>query len=387
MSRKAIDLLTELVSIPSLSQKETEASSFLADWMNRNGADGFMDEAGNAVGHFGSGPKEILLLGHIDTFPGHIPVRQQDGFLFGRGSVDAKGPLCAFAVAGSEVAIPPEWRITVVGAVEEEIATSKGARHIVAQREKQGKRPVCCLIGEPSRWERITLGYKGRLLLELRLKVALAHSSGPEKTPPEIALEIWTLLTNKIESLNVRQQARTHFEMVSPSLRKIQSQDEGCYGVVSLSIGFRLPVWMPPASFKEQIWEWLSPWNPMHGLSEYDHSPAKEHDYPGEQESTHLEVSFSGEEVCWKGGKSNFLVKAFLSVLREFQVQPRFVVKTGTSDMNVVGPAFPDMPILAYGPGDSSLDHTPMERINLNEYLRSIEVLKGILNNLFSSGN
>lgn len=387
MSQKAIDLLTELVSIPSLSQKETEASCFLADWMSRNCADGFVDEAGNAVGRFGDGPKEILLLGHIDTFPGHIPVRQQDGFLFGRGSVDAKGPLCAFAVAASEVTIPPEWRVTVVGAVEEEIATSKGARHIISQREKQGERPVCCLIGEPSRWERITLGYKGRLLLDLSLKVALAHSSGPEKTPPEIALEIWTLLTNKIDSLNVQQQARTHFEMVSPSLRKMQSHDEGCHGVVSLSIGFRLPVWMPPASLKEQIGEWLSPWSPRLEPSENDNPPAKGQDHPWGKESTLLEVSFSGEEVCWRGGKSNFLVKAFLSVLREFHVQPRFVVKTGTSDMNVVGPAFPEMPILAYGPGDSSLDHTPMECINLNEYLQSIEVLKGILNNLFSSHN
>jgi LysW-gamma-L-lysine carboxypeptidase len=30
---------------------------------------------------------------------------------------------------------------------------------------------------------------------------------------------------------------------------------------------------------------------------------------------------------------------------------------------------------VAYGPGDSNLDHTPDEHIQVSEYLRSIEVL------------
>jgi len=39
-----------------------------------------------------------------------------------------------------------------------------------------------------------------------------------------------------------------------------------------------------------------------------------------------------------------------------------------------VGPAW-NCPIAAYGPGDSALDHTPDERIEIDEYLRSIRVL------------
>ena len=38
----------------------------------------FIDEAGNAVGVMGSGPKQIVLLGHIDTVPGEIPVRVEN---------------------------------------------------------------------------------------------------------------------------------------------------------------------------------------------------------------------------------------------------------------------------------------------------------------------
>jgi acetylornithine deacetylase/succinyl-diaminopimelate desuccinylase-like protein len=40
----------------------------------------------------------------------------------------------------------------------------------------------------------------------------------------------------------------------------------------------------------------------------------------------------------------------------------------------VVGPAW-GCPIVAYGPGDSSLDHTPNEHIEIEEFLRGIDVL------------
>jgi LysW-gamma-L-lysine carboxypeptidase len=33
----------------------------------------------------------------------------------------------------------------------------------------------------------------------------------------------------------------------------------------------------------------------------------------------------------------------------------------------------------AYGPGDSSLDHTPWERVSVEEYLKSINVLSRAL--------
>jgi LysW-gamma-L-lysine carboxypeptidase len=46
--------------------------------------------------------------------------------------------------------------------------------------------------------------------------------------------------------------------------------------------------------------------------------------------------------------------------------------------MNVVGPAW-QCPIVAYGPGESALDHTPDERIVLSEYLRAVRVLTEVL--------
>jgi LysW-gamma-L-lysine carboxypeptidase len=43
--------------------------------------------------------------------------------------------------------------------------------------------------------------------------------------------------------------------------------------------------------------------------------------------------------------------------------------------MNVVGPVW-RCPILAYGPGDSRLDHTPDEHVALDEYWSAVLVLQ-----------
>ncbi|NJN97643.1 MAG: M20/M25/M40 family metallo-hydrolase, partial [Anaerolineales bacterium] len=78
----------------------------------------------------------------------------------------------------------------------------------------------------------------------------------------------------------------------------------------------------------------------------------------------------------------NPLVRAFLQSIRAAGGEPRFVVKTGTADMNVVAPHWPNTPVVAYGPGDSSLDHTPQEHIDLQEYGQAIGVLREVLTRL-----
>ena len=46
--------------------------------------------------------------------------------------------------------------------------------------------------------------------------------------------------------------------------------------------------------------------------------------------------------------------------------------------MNVVGVAW-TCPIVAYGPGDSSLDHTPEERQSLAEYVQAVATLTYVI--------
>ena len=356
MKVKFIELLEKLVSIPSPSGAERTASEFLAGWMAENGFRAEVDAAGNAIGTRGDGEHEIILLGHIDTFPGNPPVRREGEMLFGRGSVDAKGPLATFAAAVSQVEPPDGWRLTVVGAVEEEAATSKGARHMLKMRENRP--PKFCIIGEPSRWNRVTLGYKGRLLAHVRLRAPFSHSAGQGALPAEQGVEFWQAIAAHCAAVN---EGRTGaFNRLDPSLRAINSTDEGAFGTVKMTIGFRLPVDIDPHALEADLRALAAS------------SPAE------------IDLQFEGHEFAHRAEKSTPLVRAFLRAIRVAGEKPRFVVKTGTSDMNVVAPVW-QCPVLAYGPGDSSLDHTPDEHIDLNEYLRAIDVLKIALENLMEA--
>jgi LysW-gamma-L-lysine carboxypeptidase len=85
-------------------------------------------------------------------------------------------------------------------------------------------------------------------------------------------------------------------------------------------------------------------------------------------------LSFPYFEPPHRTEKNTPPVRALLRAIRAQEGRPRFKLKTGTSDMNVVGPAW-GCPVVAYGPGDSALDHTPNEHIELSEFQRGINVL------------
>ena len=64
-------------------------------------------------------------------------------------------------------------------------------------------------------------------------------------------------------------------------------------------------------------------------------------------------------------------------------MRPIFYDKTGTSDWNVVAP-FWKCPTVAYGPGDSALDHTPVEHVEIAEFERGVRVLERALATLLA---
>ena len=104
-----VAFLEQMLRIPSLSGQEGDVARFLVEQMQALGFHSYVDGAGNAVGEAGAGP-EIVLLGHIDTVPGVVPVRIEHGELYGRGAVDAKGPFVAFIAAAARSRKRPRRR-------------------------------------------------------------------------------------------------------------------------------------------------------------------------------------------------------------------------------------------------------------------------------------
>ena len=373
----AVELVRGLVAIPSLSTHEAAASAWLVTQMRTNGFDrAFVDEAGNAVGELGdaAAPRTIVLLGHIDTVPGNIPVRIDGDRLYGRGSVDAKGPLATFVAAsarlGSAAAKASQLRVVVVGAVEEEAATSKGARFIASRFNGMAERmPDACIIGEPSRWNRITLGYKGRLLLDLRADQPMAHTAGPDASVASAVVDLWNWVTAHAAHVNAGKDRP--FDQLTPSLRRfVTATTEEMHDTVDAQFAWRLPVGFDADELKQLIEaRTFKPSSPhaLRPLSPQALRPS-------------FKLSFRGYEKAWRGDRTNPLVKSFLAGLRSSDASEKlgFVLKTGTSDMNVVAPVW-KCPIVAYGPGDSALDHTPNEHVELEEYWKAVQVLEQTL--------
>ena len=365
----AVDLVHGLVAIPSLSRQEAAASTWLAHQMRAAEFDrAYLDEAGNAVGELGdpSAPRTIVLLGHIDTVPGNIPVRLEHDCLYGRGSVDAKGPLATFVAGaarfGRAAAKAAALRVVVVGAVEEEAATSKGARFIAARFSGVTEPiPDACIIGEPSHWNRVTLGYKGRLLLDFTADQPMAHTAGPDASVASVVVDFWNWVT--AHAARVNDGKDKVFDQLSPSLRRfITSTNEEMHDTVDAQFAWRLPVGFDAEAF-------------MKDLEQQAGRPA------GQQASrTKFNFKFRGYEKAWRGDRNNALVRSFLAGLRSVEASEKlgFVLKTGTSDMNVVGPAW-QCPMVAYGPGDSSLDHTPNEHLPIDEYWKAVNVIEQTL--------
>jgi len=338
----ALLLLREMLEIYSPSGKEGEIAAYLVTQMRAMGFRAYQDAAGNAIGVLGEGEREIVLLGHMDTVEGFIPIRLRDGKLYGRGAVDAKGPLATFILAAARVGPLPDKRIVVVGAVEEE-TTSRGARFLLGNFS-----PQAVVIGEPSGWQHVTLGYKGRLLVTYRLAAPTRHSTAQGPSASERAVEFWNRLTEYARQFN--QGERFRFHTLDPSLHRITTHNGGFEEEVTMAMTLRIPFGLDVPSLKEQMRQWAE------GAA----------------------VGFSGEDVPYQTGKNNPLVRAFLRAIRARGGRPTFKLKLGTSDMNTVGPVW-DCPIVAYGPGNSALDHTPNEHIHVEEFYRAIDVMAEVI--------
>ena len=339
---RAERLLFDLVSTPSVSGGERAAAEVFVRHAQSLGLDAEIDEAGNALAH--RGPREagthVVLLGHIDTVPGHIPVRVEGGVLHGRGAVDAKGPLAAMLAAGAQAGLPPGVRLTVAGAVGEETPGSPGARHLVRQF-----RPSACIIGEPSGWDGVTLGYKGRLLVTATATHANHHSAADEASACDAVFAWWARARAHVDRLNRGRQGVFH--AVQATVLGLRSGGDGLEQTASLDAGFR-----------------LGPGDDPHGLAQALAALA----------DGSVETACTGMELAHATDRNDPVVRCLGAAIRRHGARPRPKLKTGTADLNVVAPVW-GCPIAAYGPGDSTLDHTPHERLSLAEFARSVGVL------------
>ena len=344
-ARRAVGLLRSMVEIPSPSAGEGRLARFLAGELPGLGFATRTDRAGNLIAETGlAGGPAVMLLGHMDTIPGTVPVRLERDRLYGRGAVDAKGPLAAMICAAAACARLPA-RLTVVGAVEEETPRSRGAVHLLGTTAP----PDLLIIGEPSGWASVVIGYKGKLDLEYRVRRPATHPSNPASKATEAAVAFWGDL------LDLLGPERDHGAFARPAatLRHMAGSMEEA----TLAVDCRLP-----------------PGFDARGLVESLRAPAR---------ARGGEVRVVNAVGAVLAGRSNPVARSLSAGIRRHGGLPVPKVKTATSDMNTVAERW-QAPMAAYGPGDSALDHADDEHVEIEEYLSAISVLATALEELAS---
>ncbi len=352
MLEKALRLYT-----PSLAEKPM--AEFLADKCDDLGFENIkIDEVGNLIATIGSGSPRVLLCGHMDTVPGKVKVRKEGDFLYGRGASDAKAPLMAMLLAASTVH-KNNGTVIFVGAVDEE-GNATGIKNLAKQKLEIDY----AVFGEPSGITNVTIAYKGRIAINLRINVGdSAHASAPWLA--RNAIEESMKFTSELKkSLEEDQEGKSKGMMLTATITEIKGGDshnvtpKECNTIMDI----RIPVTLNCKSVGEKI-------------------ATKVAELATRQQVEAL-YSVIDETEPFEAPMNSPLVRAFtLGVMDVEHKRPALIRKTGTGDMNIIGTLW-NIPVVTYGPGDPHASHTIDEKVSMNEYLRGIEVIRNTLHHL-----
>jgi acetylornithine deacetylase len=189
MAIDPIQLTIQLVNIESTTYCEGLAGAFLHEYLtaqsyvvermtvaqpdHANTPGAGTGERFNVYAALPGVTPDVVLSTHMDTVPPFIGASEDDEFLYGRGSCDAKGIIAAQIEAADRLR-EAGVKVGLLFLVGEE-RDSAGA--FVANQSPKGSKFL--INGEPTD-NRIALASKGALRVELRAKGRMAHSAYPE---------------------------------------------------------------------------------------------------------------------------------------------------------------------------------------------------------------
>jgi len=177
---KLFELTRALVDIESITENESTVGNYLFDRLSalasRHGGrvERMPVEANrfNVLAHWGD--PVVTLSTHMDTVPPFFSSREDDDHIWGRVACDTKGIIAAMLFAVEELLASDVRGLAVLFVVGEE-RNSTGA--LAAAQEARGSKYL--INGEPTE-NKLALGSKGALRLEVTASGRMAHSAYPE---------------------------------------------------------------------------------------------------------------------------------------------------------------------------------------------------------------
>jgi len=357
--RFAVKMLEKALRLYTPSLNERALAEFLADKCDDLGFEDInIDEVGNIYARKGSGSPKVLLCGHMDVVPGKVKVRREGDSLYGRGASDAKAPLMAMLFAAASVQ-NNNGTVIFVGSVDEE-GNATGIKNLV----KKELDVDYAVFGEPSGIRQVTIAYKGRLAINLKITVEdSAHASAPWLS--KNAIEESMIFTSELKKgLEEGQEKKTKGMLLTATLTEINGgtshnvTPKECVATMDI----RIPVDMNCKTIEQKIATLVK------DISE--------------RRKVEAFYSILDETEPFEAPHNSSIVRAItLGIMDIENSRPTLIRKTGTGDMNVLGNQW-NIPVVTYGPGDPHEAHTIDEKVSIEEYLKGIEILKKTLEHL-----
>jgi acetylornithine deacetylase len=174
------ELARELIDIPSVTGDEEDVALFLSTYLDHLGYQVELDAAVSAtrlnVLAKTNKPPHIVFSTHLDTVPPFIPSSEDEEYIYGRGSCDAKGIIAAQIFAAERLRSKGMQNLGLLFTVDEELSSlgAQGANEHPLARECR-----YLVNGEPTD-NRLAIGTKGSVRLIITTTGRAGHSAYPE---------------------------------------------------------------------------------------------------------------------------------------------------------------------------------------------------------------
>lgn len=375
------NFLMELIETPSLSGEEREIAGRIKDKLVEIGVDKVeIDKYGNVIAMIrGKGEAKVLFEGHMDHVPpGNIEAWEYppyqakivDGYVYGRGAVDMKGPIASLITSIQEISKNErEINIQLAFVVHEETVEGEAIKRVI--EEGILDKPDIAIIIEPTNLN-VAIGHRGRSLLKVKLKGKTAHASMPKLGIN--ALEASAKYIVKVIQLSEILPSHNILGKSTITPIKIKCEPEGLPQLpdnVEILFDRRIII----NEGKEEVVK------PLQGI-------VKKMIEEGEVVDGHVEI-LKEEVKCWTGAtmKVEDFFPAWLTpieYLEEISLN-EIISKIGgryiTWDFSTDGvyTANTNIKTFGFGPGDWKLAHQPNERISLTDMERAVKIYELIL--------
>ena len=172
-------LTRELIDIPSLTGEEAQVGHYLSEYLVQLGYRVAQQQVAenrfNVIAKTDHAPY-VFFSTHIDTVPPFIESSEDEEFIYGRGSCDAKGIIAAQIFAAERLRREGMSAVGLLFTVDEELSSigAQAANNLGEARECR-----YLINGEPTD-NRLATGTKGSVRVFITTEGRAAHSAYPE---------------------------------------------------------------------------------------------------------------------------------------------------------------------------------------------------------------